>query len=177
MEGFLEFLSNYYLYFLIAAGVLFFALLGFLIDLKRNKKDSTEEVPDLITPTSENVEPNLVNDGVELNQTVQMPENVADFVDNNINTPMNVNANIPNENLNYNQDMSQVVNPEVNQPAPVNYNQNMGGVPNPEVSQPAPVNYNQAAPQVPNQNMNMPQPNLQNVQPQNFSNENIEEFK
>lgn len=45
MESFLTFLSNNYIYFLIAAGVLFFALIGFLIDLKK-KKDG-EVTPDL----------------------------------------------------------------------------------------------------------------------------------
>lgn len=46
MENFLTFLSNNYIYFLIAAGVLFFALIGFLFDLKK-KKEESNDVPDL----------------------------------------------------------------------------------------------------------------------------------
>ena len=51
MEKFLEFLSNNYLYFLIAAGVLFFALIGFIVDLKKkNKAESEGQVEE--TPTT-----------------------------------------------------------------------------------------------------------------------------
>lgn len=49
MEGFLNFLSNNYLYFLIAAGVLVFALIGFLVDMKRKNKDLEDiSVPEVV---------------------------------------------------------------------------------------------------------------------------------
>jgi len=49
MEKILDFLANYYIYFLIAAGVLFFALIGFIVDLKK-KKDEDPIVEEAITP-------------------------------------------------------------------------------------------------------------------------------
>ena len=51
MGNFLNFLSNNYIYFLIAAGVLFFALLGLLVDLKKKRDGENtvteENVPDV----------------------------------------------------------------------------------------------------------------------------------
>ena len=44
----LEFLSNYYIYFLIAAGVLFFALIGLIVDMKKKRED--------VNPTPEETE-------------------------------------------------------------------------------------------------------------------------
>ena len=56
MGNFLEFLSNNYIYFLIAAGVLFFALIGLLVDMKKKRngegsisEDVTPEVPEPVS--------------------------------------------------------------------------------------------------------------------------------
>ena len=38
MDKVLDFLANNYIYFLIGAGVLFFALIGFIVDLKKKNK-------------------------------------------------------------------------------------------------------------------------------------------
>lgn len=46
MDKLLDFLANNYIYFLIGAGVLFFALIGFIVDLKKRNKseEGTAEV-------------------------------------------------------------------------------------------------------------------------------------
>ena len=86
MENFLTFLSNNYIYFLIAAGVLFFALIGFLFDLKKSKegKENSEVIPDVTTipedinldaVVSENVNINNQNSEVEeFNPAPPMPQ-------------------------------------------------------------------------------------------------------
>ncbi len=81
MDNFLTFLSNNYIYFLIAAGVLFFALIGFLIDLK--KKKESEAAPDLYSipyvnsvPEDVNIE-DIVNKNVNLNN--QSTEAATEF--------------------------------------------------------------------------------------------------
>lgn len=86
MEKFLDFLASNYIYFLIAAGILFFALIGFIVDLKRRNKSEEEssvtpevEVP--IQPVEENVEINNVSvepvptvPAEEFNPAPPMPE-------------------------------------------------------------------------------------------------------
>lgn len=62
MEKFLDFLASNYIYFLIAAGVLFFALIGFIVDLRKKNKSEEEEgsvTPEVTVPEQpiqENVE-------------------------------------------------------------------------------------------------------------------------
>lgn len=63
MEKFLDFLSSNYIYFLIAAGVLFFALIGFIVDLKKKNKaevdtgEVAQEVPIDIQQSVEQSQP------------------------------------------------------------------------------------------------------------------------
>lgn len=59
MDKILDFLANNYIYFLIGAGVLFFALIGFIVDLKKKNKpeegngEVAPEVPiDVQTPVA-----------------------------------------------------------------------------------------------------------------------------
>ena len=70
MEQVLEFLGNNYIWFLIIALILFFALIGFIADAKRknNKVEPIEEIEDTTEPTiiSESIieplaEENLIN--------------------------------------------------------------------------------------------------------------------
>lgn len=104
MESFLNFLSNNYLYFLIAAGVFLFALIGFLFDLKRRKKES----PEVETPTPEITNETPITEApvmpVEtlmssetINPAPPMP-NTDDSV-SAINEPIEVNSTINTEIL------------------------------------------------------------------------------
>ena len=52
MDSMLNFLSNNYKWFLLAAGILMVALIGFIVDAKKKKKGNNPEVP--------NVNPNVV---------------------------------------------------------------------------------------------------------------------
>lgn len=45
MEGFLDFLANNYIWFLMVAILLVFALIGYLIDNKETKEDEIEKKP------------------------------------------------------------------------------------------------------------------------------------
>lgn len=121
MNGFLTFLSNNYLYFLIAAGVLFFALLGFLVDLKKKKDDvnsneAINEVPipdftsinDNQTFNEENKTETESNDGfnvpnesnVSFNPAPPMPEEVVNVYDSEpVETQTEVLNNISTEIL------------------------------------------------------------------------------
>ena len=70
MNSFLTFLSNNYLYFLIAAGVLFFALLGFLVDLFKNKKEGSS----LDNAIEETPIPDIAS--IEENQNLNLDNNI-----------------------------------------------------------------------------------------------------
>ena len=76
METLLNFLADYYLYFMIAAGVLFFALIGFLVDANRKKNKGTETNANVISP-----EPQAVNDDLNI-------QNQSAGVDSNLVQPM-----------------------------------------------------------------------------------------
>ncbi len=88
MQEFINFLGNNYIWFLIVAIVLIFALIGYLIDTKNSKE---EEKPETIKvdsiqsvvmePTKESfkvetpVENNTKNDEIEtLGETIEMPK-------------------------------------------------------------------------------------------------------
>ncbi len=95
MNGFLTFLSNNYLYFLIAAGVLFFALIGFLVDLKRKKDDSN---------SSGIVDETPIPDVVSIDENQSLPEvneeglNANEFdIGNDLETPVNPAPPMPSE--------------------------------------------------------------------------------
>ena len=51
MNNFLDFLSNNYIYFFIGAGILFFSLIGLLVDLKKKNNNgdavTEENIPDI----------------------------------------------------------------------------------------------------------------------------------
>lgn len=77
MEGFLTFLSNHYIYFLIAAGVLLFALLGFVFDLKKRKETpevSEEEIPNVAPEPEVNNQENLTADNMNVGNEVPSEE-------------------------------------------------------------------------------------------------------
>jgi hypothetical protein len=77
MEGFLTFLSNHYIYFLIAAGVLLFALLGFVFDLKKRKETpevSEEEIPNVAPEPEVNNQENLTVDNMNVGNGVPSEE-------------------------------------------------------------------------------------------------------
>lgn len=75
MDKFLVFLSNNYVYFLIASGVLAFALIGFLFDIKK-KKDEEKSVGETIDTNIE-----IPNDN-QIPNDVSTP-NVNEFTENN----------------------------------------------------------------------------------------------
>ena len=115
MNGFLTFLSNNYLYFLIAAGVLFFALMGFLVDLKK-EGDSTPindtpetPIPDIPlieesqTQNEVNTDTDILNEpNPTFNPAPAMPEEPIDIMANN--SPVGVIDETvnPDETLNLN---------------------------------------------------------------------------
>ena len=83
MSNFLDFLSNNYVYFLIAAGVLLFALIGLLVDLKKKRDDGVvaEESILNVTPSEPSIpEPPVVEEKQEMpvqeefNPAPPMPE-------------------------------------------------------------------------------------------------------
>ena len=51
MDSFFTFLSNYYIWFLIAAGVFLFALIGLIIEsAKKHKKNKSDQIEDAVAP-------------------------------------------------------------------------------------------------------------------------------
>lgn len=113
MENFLNFLSNNYIYFLIAAGVLFFALVGLLVDMKKkNVKESepsevipevkeevnipeptVEEVPAVTEEVVDDYNPAPPMPVEEITETVNNEANNL-FVDNNIGTNINTEEEV-----------------------------------------------------------------------------------
>ncbi len=70
MEKFLDFLASNYIYFLIAAGVLFFALIGFIVDLKKKGKSEEEEVREEVPMTEIPVETPVLEPSIETQPVV-----------------------------------------------------------------------------------------------------------
>lgn len=101
MNSFLTFLSNSYMYFLIAAGVLFFALMGFLVELKKKK--------DNINPDNNFSEASIPD--VSANSEIQTStaENNIETIGNNLNeldTAFNPAPPIPEEPIETNNDFA-----------------------------------------------------------------------
>ena len=125
MGDFLKFLSDYYIYFLIAAGVLFFALIGLLVDLKK-KRENTE-----LVETSEEVSQEVSVPEPPVTAEAPVEEPVEDL---NPAPPMPVEEAIPvsNEidNSNVNAEISMPVGNEVSIPTPeVDNNQVLDSTP------------------------------------------------
>ena len=106
MENFLNFLSNYYIYFLIAAGVLFFALMGLLVDLRKKRDDNVDsvetspEVPQEVNvPEPPVTEETPVGGPVEdLNPAPPMPTEEVNSVSSEMNSSnVNAEASMPTE--------------------------------------------------------------------------------
>ena len=93
----LEFLSNNYIYFLIAAGVLFFALIGLLVDLKKKQGDAAkgeEEIPNVNIPEPTVKEETPVQS--EFNPAPPMPvEEPTPVVNTVAETPVNPVEEVP----------------------------------------------------------------------------------
>ncbi len=74
MEKFLDFLAGNYIYFLIAAGILFFALIGFIVDLrKRNKSEEEDSVTPEVTVPVEPIQENVEINDVPVNPVPTVP--------------------------------------------------------------------------------------------------------
>lgn len=75
MEGFLEFVSNNYGWFLTASIILIFAIIGYVVDLKRSKNDvfaqKENEMDEL------NLENIQVQEGKSLNDMVSTSKNIS----------------------------------------------------------------------------------------------------
>ena len=125
MSGFLTFLSNNYIYFLIAAGVLAFALVGFLVDIKKKKDAEAAEnfsnsasIPNVAVPNEipnvaeENVPVGIPSNEASFNPAPPMPEQPVDIPnDNSVNEmPVDNSMNQPVENI-----QSDQINNQINQ--------------------------------------------------------------
>lgn len=103
MSDFLTFLSNNYLYFLIAAGVLFFALLGFIVDLKKKKDDNNVGLNDAF---NENSIPDVT---IPNESQIAENQNINNFNNSGLDNSVNPSSLEPSEN-----------NGVVNEPLPTN---------------------------------------------------------
>ena len=86
METFLDFLTENYIYFLIAAGVLILALIGLIVSSKKKGKEENHEVENALpsetveTPTNTIVsEPVQEQPSVQPVEQAQQPEETLDF--------------------------------------------------------------------------------------------------
>ena len=111
MESVINFLADYYIWFFVAAGVLAFALIGFIIDSKRKKKNDFkgESINSTATPDSvstENVPP-VSETPVEINDIplaneetpsfyseTNMPNAMPNTEMNNLNNLNSINNNV-----------------------------------------------------------------------------------
>ena len=90
MESVMKFLAEYYIWFFVAAIVLCFALIGFIIDSKKKQKgevknNTLDSTPEVNIPVNNNVE---MNNGLE--NTISKTESVSNMTENN--EPVNMDA-------------------------------------------------------------------------------------
>ena len=77
MDAFLTFLSNYYIYFLIAAGIFLFALIGLIIESSKKRKKEKEDIENEDVSTVESfrsgdAKANSSTDSVDLESTPEI---------------------------------------------------------------------------------------------------------
>ncbi len=139
MENILEFLENNYIWFLVAAVVLLFALIGFIVDSKRKQKKmegNLESVPS--TP----VESQMATATEQNNVNFTAPTEVAPEMPFEVNTsnvesaPEPVNVPNPEVNTFNSTGFSEPAQPEVMSfgPAPASQDMTFNDIPMPEVN-------------------------------------------
>ena len=116
MESFTNFLAEHYIWFFVAAGVLFFALLGFIFDSKKKNKndfkgesiteepvEKKEEVEVGITPEVETLTPNPEpTQNVNLDNTIEIND-----------IPLNNEVSTPVETISFGEPITLEQNTEV----------------------------------------------------------------
>lgn len=90
MESVMNFLAEYYIWFFVAAIVLCFALIGFIIDSKKKQKgevknNTLDSTPEMSIPVNDTMD---MNNGLE--NTVTNSESVSNMTGNN--EPVNMDA-------------------------------------------------------------------------------------
>lgn len=90
MESVMNFLSEYYIWFFVAAIVLCFALIGFIIDSKKKQKgevknNTLDSTPEMSIPVNNTMD---MNNGLE--NTVTKTESASNMIGNN--EPVNMDA-------------------------------------------------------------------------------------
>lgn len=97
MEGFLEFVSNNYGWFLTASIILVFAIIGYVVDLKRSKNDVfTQKENEMDEINLENIQ---VQEGKSLNDMVSTSKNInketmqVELTDSEVLMPNETNIN------------------------------------------------------------------------------------
>ena len=92
MESVINFLADYYIWFFVAAGVLCFALIGFLIESKKKNKN-TFKGESIESSTTSPVEPVVSGNTVDMNGETTLSEATQDL------TEQNMQASEPTEDL------------------------------------------------------------------------------
>ena len=85
MESVINFLADYYIWFFVAAGVLCFALIGFLIESKKKNKN-TFKGESIESSTTSPVEPVISGNTVNMNGETTLSEATQDLTEHNMQT-------------------------------------------------------------------------------------------
>lgn len=85
MESVINFLADYYIWFFVAAGVLCFALIGFLIESKKKNKN-TFKGESIESSTTSPVEPVVSGNTVDMNGETTLSEATKDLTEQNMQT-------------------------------------------------------------------------------------------
>lgn len=109
MESVMDFLASYYIGFFIAAGILSFALIGFIIESKRKQKndfkgEEVDENKDKIesTPVVSNENVNVLGNTVDMNGDVNIKEETNNLPDIETVNEMPINNELEEINENNN---------------------------------------------------------------------------
>ncbi len=101
MEKIIEFIGNNYAWFLTISIILLFALIGYIVDTKRNKNDIFRQKENEIDENYiEEIRNSAENDGKSLSDMVSKSKNInpetksVELIDNTIINPEDANTNI-----------------------------------------------------------------------------------
>lgn len=106
MESVINFLADYYIWFFVAAGVLCFALIGFLIESKKKNKN-TFKGESIESSTTSPVEPVVSGNTVDMNGETTLSEATQSLTEENKETSGPVE--VPNEPLETSAEPSEIV--------------------------------------------------------------------
>lgn len=106
MESVINFLADYYIWFFVAAGVLCFALIGFLIESKKKNKN-TFKGESIESSTTSPVEPVVSGNTVDMNGETTLSEASQSLTEENKETSGPVE--VPNEPLETSAEPSEIV--------------------------------------------------------------------